>query len=87
MAFELMDESTNYSAKHFRRNIWYCSFEKAVFCNVCSLFLSMENGDKMNVLAQFQAESGDNAGPPIELPIALARDKLQQILNALLQQV
>lgn len=47
----------------------------------------MENGDKMNVLAQFQAESGDNAGPPIELPIALARDKLQQILNALLQQV
>lgn len=58
-----------------------------MLCSVCCLFLSMENGNKVNVLAQFQAESGDNAGPPIELPIALARDKLQQILNALLQQV
>ncbi|KAK4293578.1 hypothetical protein Pmani_033733 [Petrolisthes manimaculis] len=46
----------------------------------------MENADKENVLAQFRSESGEAAGPPVELPIILARDKLQQILNAFLQQ-
>ncbi|XP_071537071.1 notchless protein homolog 1 isoform X1 [Panulirus ornatus] len=40
----------------------------------------------VNVLAQFQSESGETVGPPIELPLALARDKLQLILNALLEQ-
>ncbi|MPC64852.1 hypothetical protein E2C01_058974 [Portunus trituberculatus] len=43
--------------------------------------------DKENVLAQFQSESGEAAGPPVELPLNLPREKLQQILNALLQQV
>lgn len=42
--------------------------------------------DKENVLAQFQSESGEAAGPPVELPLNLPREKLQQILNALLQQ-
>ncbi|XP_045597662.1 notchless protein homolog 1 isoform X1 [Procambarus clarkii] len=44
------------------------------------------NESKINTLAQFQSESGEAAGPPIELPLALARDKLQQILNVLLNQ-
>ncbi|KAG7174648.1 Notchless protein 1-like [Homarus americanus] len=44
------------------------------------------NENRANVLAQFQSESGDTAGPPIELPLTLARDKLQQILNVLLKQ-
>ncbi|KAK8741135.1 hypothetical protein OTU49_002514, partial [Cherax quadricarinatus] len=41
---------------------------------------------KVNTLAQFQSETGETAGPPIELPLSLARDKLQQILNTLLEQ-
>ncbi|XP_076069469.1 notchless protein homolog 1 [Oratosquilla oratoria] len=42
--------------------------------------------EAVNVLAQFKAESGDAAGPPIELPLTLSKDKLQLILNALLKQ-
>lgn len=41
----------------------------------------------MNTLAQFQSESGEATGPPVELPLNLPREKLQQILNALLEQV
>jgi len=44
------------------------------------------DGSRVNVLAQFRSESGDAAGPPIELPVSLTREKLQLILNALLKQ-
>ncbi|KAK7083122.1 Notchless protein 1 [Halocaridina rubra] len=45
-----------------------------------------EPKEKINVLAQFCSEDGEAAGPPIELPLVLGRDKLQLILNAILKQ-
>ncbi|MCL4116844.1 UNVERIFIED_CONTAM: hypothetical protein GTU68_064523 [Idotea baltica] len=42
--------------------------------------------EKLNVLAQFCSESGITAGPPIELPLSLPREKLQLILNTLLKE-
>ncbi|XP_068220700.1 notchless protein homolog 1 [Palaemon carinicauda] len=45
-----------------------------------------EGVERVNVLAQFASETGEVAGPPIELPLMLGREKLQLILNALLKQ-
>ena len=43
--------------------------------------------ERTKVLAQFRSDSGEEAGPPIELPVTLERETLQQILNTLLKQV
>jgi len=48
--------------------------------------MDVGEGNRVNVLAQFRSESGEAAGPPIELPVSLTREKLQLILNALLKQ-
>ncbi|XP_063585282.1 notchless protein homolog 1-like [Penaeus indicus] len=53
--------------------------------------MKMDEGDgedeeekTLQVLAQFCSESGEVAGPPIDLPLGLGKEKLQLILNALL---
>uniref|UniRef100_A0A6A7FTF7 Notchless protein homolog 1-like n=1 Tax=Hirondellea gigas TaxID=1518452 RepID=A0A6A7FTF7_9CRUS len=45
-----------------------------------------ETEQRTRALTQFCSEAGETAGPPIELPLNLPKQKLQLILNSLLKQ-
>ncbi|KAF2360526.1 NLE protein [Trinorchestia longiramus] len=47
---------------------------------------SESDAQQTKVLSQFRSEAGETAGPPIELPVNLPKQKLQLILNSLLKQ-
>lgn len=65
----------------------YCVYLAYIYLSYLVLFLYFFSIEQVNVFAQFCSESGDVAGPPIELPLTLAKDKLQLILNTLLKKV
>ncbi|KAA0196708.1 hypothetical protein HAZT_HAZT008068 [Hyalella azteca] len=53
---------------------------------MCDKVQSETSEQQTRVLTQFSSEAGEPAGPPIELPLNLPKQKLQLILNSLLKQ-